>query len=116
MSQEQANFVNALAIASAASNTIVDGMNLFEYMWSRLKPAVVEYFQEKMFKNRPDLLEKNASNIDVVVDALLHSYDADITLYQMFLEKNTQFTAESVRFDIADILFELQNEIVWIEE
>ena len=89
---------------------------LKQHMRSQIKPAVIEHFQTRLFKNKPELIEKNNINIDAVVDELMETYGREIGLYEMYLDK-TVFTAESIRFDIADaILSEDLGHLKWIEE
>jgi hypothetical protein len=87
---------------------------LMEHMRTKIKPVTVRYFQEKIYARNPELLEKNSKNIDQVVDALLHKYESEVGLYRMFSEK-TEFTTESIRLDVIDIIFELDG-LAWIEE
>jgi hypothetical protein len=93
----------------------VKDAELIEYMRTQIKPAVVEYFQEKMYKNKQELFEKNARNIDLVVNELIEKYDREIGLYEMYLD-NTVFTAHSMRFDISEIISDELGELKWIEE
>jgi hypothetical protein len=94
----------------------VKDAELKEYMISQIKPAVIEHFQTRLFKNKPELIEKNKSNIDAVVDELIETYGREIGLYEMYLGK-TVFTADSIQFDITDTMFsEDLSHLKWIKE